>query len=335
MRAQQLSAPGPVSPTSLSLVDTPRPNPTPGSNSLFLRVRACGVCHTDLHLVEGDLPPRKLPLIPGHQVVAVVEQVGESVTRFKAGERVGVPWMHATCGQCEFCLRGEENLCDRARFTGWDVDGGYAEYMLASEDFVVPIPEVFTDEQAAPLLCAGLIGYRSLRQADLQPGERLGLFGFGASAHIAIQVARYWGCPVSVFTRSAEHQALARTLGAEWVGTAEQTPPRPLDRAVIFAPVGRLVPVALRHLRKGGTLAINAIHMSAIPEMPYHLLYHERTVRSAANLTRQAAREFMALAAQIPVRTETQAFPLEDANRALLMLKRSALKGAAVLVIGN
>ncbi len=302
---------------------------------MLLRVRACGVCHTDLHIIEGDLPPRKLPLTPGHQVVATVEQAGTEVRRFKAGDRVGVPWLYATCGACEFCRRGEENLCDHARFTGWDVDGGYAEYMTADENFVVLIPEVFSDEQAGPLLCAGLIGYRSLRMSGAQPGERLGLYGFGGSAHIVIQIARYWGCSVFVFTRGAAHRALAEALGAEWSGTAEQDPPHPLDRAILFAPVGGLVPVALRHLRKGGTLAINAIHMSPIPEMDYNVLYGERTVRSVANVTRRDAEEFMPLAAQIAVKTEVQTFPLEDANRALLMMKRSQIKGAAVLVMGN
>jgi propanol-preferring alcohol dehydrogenase len=293
------------------------------------------VCHTDLHIVEGDLPPKKLPITPGHQVIATVEQVGAAVTRWKVGDRVGAPWLHLTCGECAFCRRGEENLCDRAQFTGWDVDGGYADYMIAHEDFVVPILEAFSDAQAAPLLCAGIIGYRSVRKAGVQPGESVGLYGFGASAHIVIQVLRHWGCRVSVFTRSPEHRALAASLGAEWAGGAEQTPPRLLDRAVIFAPVGALVPVALSHLRKGGALSINAIHMSPIPEMDYNLLYGERTVSSVAHVTRRDAAEFMQLAAQIPVTTEVQTFPLEDANRALLMLKRSEVNGAAVLVTGN
>ena len=342
MRALQLSAPGPVSDSSLALAELSLPTLTPNSNSLLLHVRACGVCHTDLHIVEGDLPPKKLPITPGHQVVATVEQVGAVVTRWKIGDRVGVPWLHSTCrrspsgdGECEFCQRGEENLCDRAQFTGWDVDGGYADHMLAHEDYVVPIPEVFSDVQAAPLLCAGIIGYRSLRKAGVQPGESVGLYGFGASAHIVIQVARHWGCRVSVFTRSAEHRALAASLGAEWVGGAEEKPPRPLDRAVIFAPVGALVPAALSHLRKGGALSINAIHMSPIPQMDYNLLYGERTVSSVAHVTRRDATEFMQLAGKIPVTTEVQTFPLEDANRALLLLKRSEIKGAAVLVTGN
>jgi propanol-preferring alcohol dehydrogenase len=288
-----------------------------------------------LHIVEGDLPLRRTPITPGHQVIAVVAAVGENVTAFSIGERVGVPWLHATCGQCEFCRRGQENLCDHARFTGWDVDGGYAEYMLADENAPAPIPDSFADEQAAPLLCAGIVGYRSLKLADVQPGERVGLFGFGASAHIVIQVARHWGCPVSVFTRSAAHRALAEELGAEWTGSAEQKPLRPLDRAILFAPAGGLVPLALGRLRKGGTLAINAIHTSPIPEMDYNVLYYERTVRSVANAARQDAREFLALAAQIPVKSEVEVFPLEAANEALRRMKHSELRGAAVLKIGN
>jgi len=360
MHALQLSIPALLSATSLTLAELPAPVLKPGS--LLLRVRACGVCHTDLHLVEGELPAKKLPITPGHQVVATVEQVlpspptpGLTATPFplsrrnfstgeggggwgvegeglKIGTRVGVPWLYSTCGVCEFCQRGQENLCDRAQFTGWDVDGGYAEYMIADENFVVPIPEIFSDVQAAPLLCAGIVGYRSLRLSEVQRGEHLGLFGFGASAHIAIQLARHWGCSISVFTRSSEHRALAESLGAAWVGAAEQKPPRPLDRAIIFAPAGELVPLALGHLRKAGTLAINAIHMRPIPEMDYNLLYGERTVRSVANATRRDAEEFMPLAAQIPVKTEVQTFPLEEANRALLMLKRSEIKGAAVLI---
>lgn len=330
MLAQRLSTPAPIDSAPLQLQTVERPTPGPGQ--ALLRIRACGVCHTDLHVVEGDLPPHHLPLTPGHQIVATVEQLGDGVSGLALGQRVGVPWLHETCGVCAFCARGQENLCDHARFTGWDVNGGYAEYLTANADFVVPIPDAFSDEQAAPLLCAGIIGYRSLRLAEVQPGERVGLFGFGASAHIAIQLARHWDCSISVFTRSAEHRALAEALGAEWCGRAEDKPPRPLDRAVIFAPAGGLVPRALGHLRKGGTLAINAIHLSAIPEMDYNLLYGERTLRSVANATRQDAREFMALAAQIPVRTEVELFPLVEANRALLQLKRSAIKGAAVLI---
>ncbi len=327
MRAFQLSAPN----SPLNLVEAPLP--TPRSNFVLLRVHACGVCRTDLHIVEGELALKKLPLTPGHQVVATVEQVGPGVTAVATGDRVGVPWLHTTCGQCEFCQRGEENLCDNAKFTGWDMDGGYAEFMLADESAVVPIPKTFSDIEAAPLLCAGIIGYRSLRKADLQPGEHVGLFGFGGSAHLAIQIARHWGCRVSVFTRGEAHQALARELGAGWVGAAHQSPPGPLDRAVIFAPVGALIPRALGHLRKGGTLAVNAIHMSPIPQFDYNLLYGERTLRSVTNATRRDAIEFMQLAAQIPVRTEVTTFPLAAANEALMKLKRGEINGAAVLVM--
>lgn len=330
MRAIQLSTAAPINSAPLQQVEARFPGP--GPDAVGLRVQACGLCHTDLHLVEGDLPLHKTPLIPGHQVIATIERLGENVTGFKIGERVGVPWLHTTCGACEFCRRGQENLCDHARFTGWDVDGGYADHMLAEASALVPIPPRFSAEQAAPLLCAGLIGYRSLRLAEVQPGEHVGLFGFGASAHIAIQVARHWGCPVSVFTRGNAHRRLAEDLGAQWVGDAEQAPPHPLDRAILFAPAGGLVPWALRHLRKGGTLAINAIHLSPIPEMDYNLLYGERTVRSVANATRRDAGEFMKLAAQIPVQTEVEVFPLEAANEALRRLKHSELRGAAVLV---
>jgi propanol-preferring alcohol dehydrogenase len=263
----------------------------------------------------------------------MVEAAGAGVTRFKSGDRVGVPWLYATCGACEFCARGEENLCDRAQFVGWDVDGGYADYVVAREDFVLPIPDTFSDSAAAPLLCAGLIGYRSLRRAEVGPGERVGLYGFGASAHVVIQIARHWGCAVYVFSRGAQHRALAESLGATWTGASDQVPPHPLDRAIVFAPVGALVPVALQHLRKGGTLAINAIHMSPIPEMDYNVLYGERTVRSVANVTRRDAAEFLPLAAQIPIRTEVHTFPLTEANRVLVMMKRSEINGAAVLVM--
>ncbi|MBI3241226.1 MAG: zinc-dependent alcohol dehydrogenase family protein [Chloroflexi bacterium] len=341
MRALQLSSPTPIASSPLALVEQFLPALAP--NSVLLRVRACGVCHTDLHIVEGDLPLKKTPITPGHQVVAVVEQIGSGVTApstslragVRVGDRVGVPWLHTTCGVCEFCQRGEENLCDNARFTGWDVDGGYADYMLADESALVPIPPAFSDVEAAPLLCAGIIGYRSLIKADLQPGEHLGLFGFGGSAHLAIQIARRWNCRVSVFTRREEHKALARELGAGWVGAAHQSPPHPLDRAVIFAPAGNLVPLALGHLRKGGTLAINAIHMSPIPQFDYNLLYGERTIRSVTNATRHDAVEFMQLAAQIPARTEVTAFPLESANEALAKLKRGEINGAAVLVMSR
>ncbi len=321
----------PAEDNPLTMADLPVPEPGPGQ--IRLRVRACGVCHTDLHLVEGEIDLPKLPVVPGHQVVGTVDSLGEGVTRFTRGDRVGVPWLYSTCGQCDYCRRGQENLCDNARFTGQHADGGFAEYMVVPAAFAYPIPEGFPDEQAAPLLCAGIIGYRSLRLSEIQPGGRLGLYGFGASAHVTIQIARHWECAVHVFTRSAEHQRHALALGATWVGQAQDTPPAELDSAITFAPAGWLVPEALRVLRKGGTLAINAIHMSPIPEIPYALIYGERTVRSVANSTRQDAVELLQLAAEIPLHTDVELYPLEDANAVLQRLKRAEVQGAAVLQI--
>jgi propanol-preferring alcohol dehydrogenase len=334
MPALQLSRPGPVSAPRLDWVERPLPQLASqlSAGLVLLKVRACGVCHTDLHLVEGDLPLHKQPLIPGHQVVAEVAALGPGAAGLQVGDRVGVPWLFSACGVCEFCRRGDENLCELAQFTGWDVDGGYAGYMLARADFVVRIPPVFADVAAAPLLCAGIIGYRALRLAAVQPGERVGLIGFGASAHLAIQLARHWQCQVAVITRAPAHRALAEQLGAAWTGTSDQAPPWPLDRAIIFAPVGALVPMALARLRQGGTLAINAIHMSPLPEMNYNLLYGERTVRSVANATRRDAAEFMQLAAAAHISVETEVLPLRQGNQALLKLKRSEIRGAAVLV---
>jgi propanol-preferring alcohol dehydrogenase len=332
MRAQELHRPAPVETNPLQ--PAVRPVPVPGPGEVLLRVVATGVCHTDLHIAEGDLPPHRPVVVPGHQVVGTVEKAGEGV-RLAAGERVGVTWLYRSCGACAACRRGEENLCAQAQFTGYDIDGGYAEYMLADAGFVYPIPERFTAVEAAPLLCAGVIGYRSLRKAEVSPGDRVGLYGFGASAHLAIQVAVHWGCEVAVFTRGAEHRALAAALGAAWAGTAEETPPQPLDRAVLFAPAGALIPRALAALRPGGTLAINAIHLDGIPPMPYALLYGERTLRSVSNLTPRDAREFLALAAAIPVRVAVESFPLEEANAALQKMKRRAVDGAAVLAVAT
>jgi propanol-preferring alcohol dehydrogenase len=327
-----LREPKPAEDNPLELVDLPAPKPAPGQ--VRLRVRACGVCHTDLHLVEGDIPMFKLPVVPGHQIIGRVEALGEGAGRFTVGDRVGVPWLYSTCGQCDYCQRGLENLCDQARFTGQHADGGFAETMVVPADFAYAIPMGFPDDQAAPLLCAGIIGYRSLRLSGIEPGGRLGLYGFGASAHVTIQVARHWGCEVYVFTRSAEHRRHALALGAVWVGQAQDTPPDELDSAITFAPAGWLVPEALRVLRKGGTLAINAIHMSPIPEMPYSLLYGERIVRSVANATRQDAEDLLRLAATIPITTDVELYPLEQANQVLQRLKRSEIQGAAVLHVG-
>ena len=331
MKAMRLFAQGPLHPGSLQRADLP--DPEPGAGQVRLRVHACGVCHTDLHTLEGDIHPPRLPITPGHQVVGVIEELGPGVQGIEIGQRVGVPWLYDADGECEFCLRGEENLCPNARFTGFHLDGGYAETMLAAADFVLPIPDGIPDIQAAPLLCAGIIGYRSLHKADLQPGERLGLVGFGASAHLAIQVARYWDCEGYVFTRSREHRRHALELGAAWVGESDDQPPQPLDRAVIFAPAGGLVPTILERLRPGGTLAINAIHMSPIPEMPYRLIYGERTLRSVANATYQDGVEFLELAAQIPLQATVSTYALEDAARALDDLKHSRINGEAVLMV--
>ncbi len=333
MRAMLLSAQRPVEERPLTLVDVPRPSPGPGE--VCLRVHACGVCHTDLHIVEGDLPLHKTPVIVGHQVVGTVVAIGPDVTHVQVGQRVGVPWVHRTCGQCAFCRAGQENLCEAPQFTGWDVDGGFAEYMVAPADFVVPIPATVDDLHAAPLLCAGIVGYRTLKLSQVQPGQRLGIYGFGASAHIVIQIARYWGCEVYVFTRSPEHKQHAWELGAAWVGEAQDTPPHRLHAAVIYAPAGWIVKEALRVLERGGTISIGGIYLSPIPELPYELLYWERTVRSTANATRADARELMTLAATIPIRTDVQVFALEEANEALRRLKHSELKGSAVLRVGS
>jgi propanol-preferring alcohol dehydrogenase len=311
------------------------PVPEPGPGQVLLRVLMCGVCHTDLHTLEGDIHPPSLPLTPGHQVIGVVEKLGPGVERPSIGERVGVPWLHSTDRACAYCLRSEENLCPNARFTGFHIDGGFAEYMLAQADFVLPLPPEIDAEQAAPLLCAGIVGYRSLKKSDLKPGERLGLAGFGASAHLSLQVARYWDCPVYVFTRSAQHRQHAMELGAEWAGSVEQTPPHILDRIILFAPDGGLVPPLLERIRPGGTLAINAIHTSPIPEMPYLLIYGERTLRSVANATRQDGIEFLKLAAKIPIHATTRLYPLDQVNQALADLKFSRLNGEAVLKISD
>jgi propanol-preferring alcohol dehydrogenase len=326
-----LRTPGPVERDPLEAVDLPAPVPGPGE--VRLEIGACGLCHTDLHEVEGELPLPKLPVIPGHQIVGFVEARGDGARRFALGERVGVPWLYSTCGACAACRRGDENLCDGARFTGYHVDGGYATHAVVPEAFAYQLPDGLTDARAAPLLCAGIIGYRALCRADVKPGERLGLFGFGASAHITIQVARFWGCEVWVFTRTAEHRALAKTLGASWVGGADDEPPGLLDRAISFAPAGSVIPLALAKLRKGGTLALAGIHLDRIPEMPYSLLYGERTLRSVTASTRRDAEALLALAVKIPIRTEVEVFPLEEANAALQRLKASGISGAGVLRI--
>ncbi len=331
MQAQQLRKQGPIEERPLELLEKAIPEPDAGQ--IRLRVSVCGVCHTDLHTVEGDLTLPRSPITPGHQVVGTVDALGKGVSRFEEGDRLGVAWLYDSCGACEFCLSGQENLCANARFTGLHADGGYASYMVVPQDFAYPLPPAFSDAEAAPLLCAGIIGYRSLRLSSIQPGQRLGLYGFGASAHLAIQVARYWDCDVYVFTRREEHRQLARELGAVWTGGAEESPGVRLHGSVTFAPAGWIVPLALGHLRPGATLAINAIHMSPIPEMDYQLLYEERVLRSVTNFTRQDAREFLQLAGEIPIRTEVQLFPLEEANDVLQRVKNSEIRGAAALQV--
>ena len=333
MKACVLKAPGPVDRMPLELVEVERPEPR--SDQVLVRVRACGICRTDLHVVEGELAPRKSPVIPGHQVIGVIEELGEGVTRFRGGERVGIPWLHRTCGTCEYCVAGKENLCESALFTGYVVDGGFAEYALAPERFVYPIPESFGDLEAAPLLCAGIIGFRALRLSGIAPGQKLGLYGFGAAAHVAIQVARHWGVEVFALTRDPRHQALALELGAVWAGPATDEPPAKLDSAIIFAPAGELVIAALKVLKKGGTIALGGIHMSPIPSIDYALLYHERVLRSVANNTRQDGEDFLRTAAAIPVRTQVQVFSLAEANAALQELKHDAIRGAAVLQVST
>jgi propanol-preferring alcohol dehydrogenase len=301
----------------------------------LIRVHDCGVCRTDLHVIEGELPPQKSPVIPGHQVVGIVEELGESARRFAIGTRVGVAWLHHTDGTCEYCLAGDENLCDHPTFTGYSVDGGYAEYVVAPEDFVYAIPNGFTDVQAAPLLCAGIIGFRCLRLSGIEPGGRLGFYGFGAAAHIAIQVARHWDVTVYASTRDARHQKLALELGAAWAGGTLEAPPEKLDAAIVFAPAGEIVPAALAALRKGGVLVLGGIHMSPIPSFSYDLLYQERVIRSVANNTRQDGEDFLRAAVEIPVRMHTRVYALSEANKALNALKNDAIEGAAVLHVSG
>lgn len=327
MRAMLLDIPG----QPLREADVPLPEP--GAGEVLLKVRACGVCRTDLHVADGELPNPKLPLILGHEIVGMVVERGEAAERFDIGQRVGVPWLGRTCGVCAYCRSGRENLCDAAQFTGYTLDGGYAEYAVAHQDYCFPLPDAYTDAKAAPLLCAGLIGYRSLAAAG--SGERLGIYGFGAAAHIIAQVARWQGRRVFAFTKrgDAVGQRFALELGAAWAGDSESMPPEELDAAVIFAPVGALVPQALRHLAKGGTVVCAGIHMSDIPAFPYSILWGERVVRSVANLTRSDGEAFLKIAPQAGVETEVETFPLGDANEALNRLRQGRIKGAAVLVM--
>lgn len=332
MRAMVLDQSGDVSLNPLHLRDVPVPEPGPGD--VLVKVRVCGVCRTDLHVVEGELPDTRLPLIPGHQVVGTVARLGAGVSELREGDRVGIAWLQKTCKTCEFCANGRENLCLKARFTGYQVDGGYADYAVVPAEFAYPIPSVFTDDAAAPLLCAGIIGYRALRVSGIKPGQRLGLYGFGASAHIAIQIARHWGCQVYVSSLKPEHQALARTLGAVWVGGVGDKPPDPLHGAIIFAPAGELVPPALRALERGGTLALAGIHMSPIPSLDYDReVFGERVLRSVTANTRQDGLDLLREAAAIPINPHTVRYPLQQANQALQDLKAGSFQGAAVLSV--
>lgn len=329
MRAAVLVRPAPISESPLLLAEVPRPEL--GAGEILLRVTACGVCRTDLQLADGDVAARRLPLIPGHQAAGTVAAVGEGVEGWRAGDRAGVAWLACACGTCRFCSGGRENLCESAAFTGWDQDGGYAEFMAARADFAFHLPEGFDDMAAAPLLCGGVIGYRSLKISGIAPGGRLGLYGFGASALLALQVARHWGCEVFVATRSERERARALELGATWAGGYDQRPPVALDAAITFAPAGDVVVRALEAVDRGGTVAINAIHLDRVPEFSYDLLWLERSIRSVANFTRTDAREFLELAATIPVRTSVEIFGLDEANVALQRLALGQISGAAVL----
>ena len=333
MKAHLLKTPGPVETNPLALSEIPLP--VPGEGEVLVRIRACGICRTDLHVCEGELPPKKQRVIPGHQIVGVVERLGPNAAMYQMGTRVGIPWLHHTCGVCEYCRSGRENLCDSPEFTGYTVDGGFAEYTVAPEKFVYPIPEGFGDLQAAPLLCAGIIGFRSLRLSGVRRGGNLGIYGFGAAGHVCIQVARHWGSSVFVCTREEKHRRLARELGAAWAGGATERPPEALDASIIFAPAGEMVPPALQALKKGGVLVLGGIHMSPIPSFPYSLIYQERSIRSVANNTREDGRDFLRVAAEIPIRTEVQLFPFEEANLALNALKHDGVRGAAVLQVGG
>ncbi|MGH9928299.1 MAG: zinc-dependent alcohol dehydrogenase family protein [Pyrinomonadaceae bacterium] len=336
MKAWTLNEPAPIESRPLVLAEVSLPIPT--EDEVLISVHACGICRTDLHLVEGELPVRRSPVIPGHQIVGRITALGSRVKDFAMGDRVGIAWLNHTCGLCEFCSRDRENLCERAMFTGWSVDGGYAEYTIAPAAFTYHLPDNFDDIQAAPLLCAGIIGYRCLRLTGIRDNEwqgaRLGLYGFGAAGHLSIQLARSRGAEVYVCTRDRDrHQALANELGATWVGDASEEPPVKLDASIIFAPAGELVPDALKAIRKGGTVVLGGIHMSPIPAFDYSLIYGERAVRSVANNTRADGHQFLLEAARIPVRTHVQSFPFDQANDALIALKNDSIRGAGVLLV--
>ncbi len=332
MRAAVLERPAPAGDGPLAV--TTRPDPVPAPGELLLRVDACAVCRTDLQICEGDIEARRLPVIPGHQAVGTVEALGEGVEGWRTGDRAGVAWLAGACGDCARCTAGRENLCEAAQFTGWDRDGGYAERITVRAAFAHPLPANLDPVEAAPLLCGGIIGYRALRLSGIEPGGRLGLYGYGASARLALQVATHWGCEVFVATRSERDRQRARDLGAVWAGGTDDPPPAPLDAAVTFAPAGEVVVAALKAVDRGGTVAVNAIHLDRIPEFAYEHLWWERSIRSVANFTRRDAREFLALAAEVPIRTETAVYALDDANQALADLAGGRVAGAAVLRVG-
>ena len=333
MKAMAIYAPGPIESNPLFAIELPVPEPQ--EREILVRIRACGVCRTDLHVAEGDLPPRLPRIVPGHEIVGTVERCGPGCVRFAAGARVGVAWLRGTCGACAHCRRGRENLCPHARFTGYDRDGGYAEFAVVREDFAYLIPEEIGDETAAPLLCAGIIGFRAIRRAEVRPGATVGLYGFGGSAHIALQVLKHWRCRVFVMSRGGRHQEFAEALGADWVGQADALPPQKLDAAILFAPAGNLVAPAMRALDRGGILAVAGIYLSSIPTLDYERdLFYERELRSVTANTRADGEEFLKIAGEIPVRTHTVGMTLNEANRALYLLKHDELKGAAVLHIG-
>jgi propanol-preferring alcohol dehydrogenase len=332
MKAMIAEKRAPLEERPLQLVE--RPIPKPGTGEVLIRVEVCGICRTDLHVVEGELPVHKNPVVPGHQVVGEITRLGPHTSRFQAGDRIGVAWLWAACGACFYCLRGDENLCELPQFTGYDVDGGYAEYIVAPEAFTYPLPTDLPSHQAAPLLCAGIIGYRALCRCDIPKGGRLGLYGFGASAHVVIQIARHWGCEVYVATRGERHRQLAKELGAVWIGEAADVPPVKLDSAIIFAPAGELVPAALRAVDRGGTVAVAGIYMTDIPTLNYEReLFYEKNLRSVTANTRRDGEALLRLASEIPIRTHTELFDLEQANAALSRLKHDGIQGAGVLKV--
>ena len=333
MKAMAVYTPAAIESEPLRAIELP--DPEPGPREILVRIKTCGVCRTDLHVAEGDLPPRHPRIVPGHEIVGTVARCGPGCTRFAPGARVGVAWLRETCGQCAYCRRGRENLCPSARFTGYDHDGGYAEFVVVREDFAYALPDALGDEAAAPLLCAGIIGFRAIKRAEIRPGATVGLYGFGGSAHIAIQVLKHWGCRVFVMSRGGRHQELAEALGADWIGAAAAPPPHKLDAAILFAPAGELVAPALEALDRGGILAVAGIYLSPIAALDYERhLFYERELRSVTANTRAEGEEFLKIAGEIPVRTHTLGMSLAEANRALSMLKHDELKGAAVLHIG-